>query len=73
MDGKFEGCCALMHSFVVICSYINCFMFFSLGIQGTLLNSKTQISSTTVKALKEVSSRGVKIVIATGKVRTFFF
>lgn len=35
---------------------------------GTLLNSKSQITPTTVKALKEVLSRGVKVVIATGKV-----
>ncbi|XP_027331314.1 endoribonuclease YBEY, chloroplastic [Abrus precatorius] len=44
-------------------SYIFCDM------DGTLLNSKSQISSTTVKALREASSRGVKIVIATGKAR----
>ncbi|PON67865.1 HAD-like domain containing protein [Parasponia andersonii] len=36
---------------------------------GTLLNSKSLLSSTTAKALKEASSRGVKIVIATGKTR----
>ncbi|KAG5026767.1 hypothetical protein JHK82_022657 [Glycine max] len=35
--------------------------------KGTLLNSKNQISSTTVNALREATSRGVKIVIATGK------
>uniref|UniRef100_A0A803PSP2 Uncharacterized protein n=1 Tax=Cannabis sativa TaxID=3483 RepID=A0A803PSP2_CANSA len=44
-------------------SYIFCDM------DGTLLNSKSLISSTTAKALKEASSRGVKIVIATGKTR----
>ncbi|CAJ1972320.1 unnamed protein product [Sphenostylis stenocarpa] len=44
-------------------SYIFCDM------DGTLLNSKSQISSTTVNALREASSRGVKIVIATGKAR----
>ncbi|KAL2318167.1 hypothetical protein Fmac_032043 [Flemingia macrophylla] len=37
--------------------------------KGTLLNSKSQISSATVNALREASSRGVKIVIATGKAR----
>ncbi|CAN6721446.1 unnamed protein product [Malus baccata var. baccata] len=37
---------------------------------GTLLNSKSQISLTTAKALKEVSSRGVRVVIATGKSRS---
>ncbi|KAL5177311.1 Endoribonuclease YBEY, chloroplastic [Glycine soja] len=36
-------------------------------MDGTLLNSKNQISSTTVNALREATSRGVKIVIATGK------
>ena len=37
---------------------------------GTLLNSKSQVSWTNARALKEALSRGVKIVIATGKVRT---
>ncbi|GFZ17183.1 haloacid dehalogenase-like hydrolase family protein [Actinidia rufa] len=36
---------------------------------GTLLNSESQISSTTAKALREALSRGVKVVIATGKTR----
>lgn len=40
-------------------------------MQGTLLNSKSQITPTTAKALKEVLSRGVKVVIATGKVGPF--
>ncbi|XP_028208257.1 endoribonuclease YBEY, chloroplastic-like isoform X3 [Glycine soja] len=44
-------------------SYIFCDM------DGTLLNSKSQISSTTANALREATSRGVKIVIATGKAR----
>uniref|UniRef100_A0A6N2MDW0 Sucrose phosphatase-like domain-containing protein n=1 Tax=Salix viminalis TaxID=40686 RepID=A0A6N2MDW0_SALVM len=44
-------------------SYIFCDM------DGTLLNSKSQISLTNVKALKEALSRGVKVVIATGKAR----
>ncbi|KAK5812901.1 hypothetical protein PVK06_028345 [Gossypium arboreum] len=35
---------------------------------GTLLNSKNQVSLTNARALKEASSRGLKIVIATGKV-----
>lgn len=38
-------------------------------MQGTFLNSKSQISFTNAKALKEALSRGVKVVIATGKVR----
>ncbi|KAK3213026.1 hypothetical protein Dsin_017732 [Dipteronia sinensis] len=44
-------------------SYIFCDM------DGTLLNSKSQITLTTAKALKEALSRGVKVVIATGKTR----
>ncbi|KAK1408146.1 hypothetical protein QVD17_39780 [Tagetes erecta] len=44
-------------------SYIFCDM------DGTLLNSKSQISDANAKALKEASSRGVKVVIATGKTR----
>ncbi|CAA0810545.1 haloacid dehalogenase-like hydrolase family protein [Striga hermonthica] len=44
-------------------SYIFCDM------DGTLLNSKSQISLSTATALKEASSRGVKVVIATGKTR----
>ncbi|KAK9072068.1 hypothetical protein SSX86_008500 [Deinandra increscens subsp. villosa] len=44
-------------------SYIFCDM------DGTLLNSKSQISETNAKALREASSRGVKVVIATGKTR----
>ncbi|KAI3522440.1 hypothetical protein L1887_00199 [Cichorium endivia] len=44
-------------------SYIFCDM------DGTLLNSKSQISATNAQALREASSRGVKVVIATGKTR----
>ncbi|KAJ4850834.1 hypothetical protein Tsubulata_036588 [Turnera subulata] len=44
-------------------SYIFCDM------DGTLLNSKSQISLTNAKALKEAVSRGLKVVIATGKTR----
>ncbi|KAF7830095.1 endoribonuclease YBEY, chloroplastic-like isoform X1 [Senna tora] len=44
-------------------SYIFCDM------DGTLLNSKSQITPTTAEALREALSRGVKIVIATGKAR----
>lgn len=44
-------------------SYIFCDM------DGTLLNSQSQVSSTTAKALREALSRGVKVVIATGKTR----
>lgn len=44
-------------------SYIFCDM------DGTLLNSKSQITATTAEALREAVSRGVNIVIATGKTR----
>ncbi|XP_057720264.1 endoribonuclease YBEY, chloroplastic [Arachis stenosperma] len=44
-------------------SYIFCDM------DGTLLNSKSQISPATAQALRKATSRGVKIVIATGKAR----
>ncbi|KAJ9701879.1 hypothetical protein PVL29_003902 [Vitis rotundifolia] len=44
-------------------SYIFCDM------DGTMLNSKSQITAATAKALKEALSRGVKVVVATGKAR----
>ncbi|XP_030530661.1 endoribonuclease YBEY, chloroplastic isoform X2 [Rhodamnia argentea] len=44
-------------------SYIFCDM------DGTLLNSESRISLTNAKALKEALSRGVKVVIASGKAR----
>ncbi|OAY69521.1 Sugar phosphatase YidA [Ananas comosus] len=40
-----------------------------LSQQGTLLNSKSQITTTTAEALREAILRGVNIVIATGKAR----
>lgn len=49
------------------CTISNAFVTLMLG---TLLNRKSQVSLTNARALKEASSRGVKIVIATGKVRT---
>uniref|UniRef100_A0A2P2L525 Uncharacterized protein LOC103503611 n=1 Tax=Rhizophora mucronata TaxID=61149 RepID=A0A2P2L525_RHIMU len=45
------------------------FNYIFCDMDGTLLNSKSQISSTNAKALKEAWSRGVKVVIATGKAR----
>lgn len=36
---------------------------------GTLLNSKSLVSEANAKALKEATLRGLKVVIATGKVR----
>ncbi|KAJ0260251.1 Endoribonuclease YBEY [Hirschfeldia incana] len=44
-------------------SYIFCDM------DGTLLNSKSQVSEANAKALKEATLRGLKVVIATGKSR----
>ncbi|KAJ8751147.1 hypothetical protein K2173_016328 [Erythroxylum novogranatense] len=44
-------------------SYIFCDM------DGTLLNSRSKISLSNAKAIKEAVSRGVKVVIATGKAR----
>ncbi|XP_047341022.1 endoribonuclease YBEY, chloroplastic [Impatiens glandulifera] len=44
-------------------SYIFCDM------DGTLLNSRSLVSSANAEALREASSRGVKVVIATGKTR----
>ncbi|KAG8375623.1 hypothetical protein BUALT_Bualt10G0119600 [Buddleja alternifolia] len=45
------------------------FGYIFCDMDGTLLNSKSQISLSTAEALKEASSRGVKVVIATGKTR----
>ncbi|XP_076881505.1 endoribonuclease YBEY, chloroplastic-like [Bidens hawaiensis] len=45
------------------------FNYIFCDMDGTLLNSKSQISDTNAKAIKEASSRGVKVVIATGKAR----
>uniref|UniRef100_N1R2I3 Phosphatase yidA n=1 Tax=Aegilops tauschii TaxID=37682 RepID=N1R2I3_AEGTA len=38
-------------------------------LDGTLLNSKSQVTARNAEALKEARSRGVNIVIATGKTR----
>lgn len=45
------------------------FGYIFCDMDGTLLNSKSQISLPTAEALKEASARGVKVVIATGKTR----
>ncbi|XP_007012191.2 PREDICTED: uncharacterized protein LOC18588008 isoform X1 [Theobroma cacao] len=45
------------------------FKYIFCDMDGTLLNSRSQVSLTNARALKEASSRGVKIVIATGKAR----
>ncbi|PWA97568.1 haloacid dehalogenase-like hydrolase family protein [Artemisia annua] len=45
------------------------FKYIFCDMDGTLLNTKSQISETNAKALREASSRGVKVVIATGKTR----
>ncbi|KAL6966812.1 hypothetical protein U1Q18_032606 [Sarracenia purpurea var. burkii] len=59
-DGKKEGS---LRFYKQKFSYIFCDM------DDTLLNSQSQITSTTAKALREASSRGVRVVIATGKTR----
>ncbi|KAL8226805.1 hypothetical protein R6Q57_016637, partial [Mikania cordata] len=38
-------------------------------IDGMLLSSRSQISDTNAKAIREALARGVKVVIATGKTR----
>ncbi|OMO86632.1 hypothetical protein COLO4_21003 [Corchorus olitorius] len=45
------------------------FKYIFCDMDGTLLNSKSQVSLANARALKEASSRGIKIVIATGKAR----
>nr|GMD92157.1 endoribonuclease YBEY, chloroplastic isoform X2 [Ipomoea batatas] len=45
------------------------FKYIFCDMDGTLLNSKSQITCATAQALKEATSRGVKVVIATGKTR----
>ncbi|KAH9799780.1 Endoribonuclease YBEY [Citrus sinensis] len=45
------------------------FRYIFCDMDGTLLNSQSQISLTTAKALKEALSRGLKVVVATGKTR----
>ncbi|CAH9100305.1 unnamed protein product [Cuscuta europaea] len=45
------------------------FRYIFCDMDGTLLNSKSQITLATAQALKEATSRGVKVVIATGKTR----
>ncbi|CAO2816750.1 unnamed protein product [Amaranthus hypochondriacus] len=46
------------------------FKYIFCDMDGTLLNSKSQISSANANAIKEALSRGVQVVIATGKTRT---
>ncbi|KAK6912764.1 Endoribonuclease YbeY [Dillenia turbinata] len=45
------------------------FSFIFCDMDGTLLNSKGQITPSTANALREALSRGMKVVIATGKAR----
>lgn len=59
-DRKKEGCLRF---------YRPKFSFIFCDMDGTLLNSKSRITQPTAKALKEATSRGVKVVIATGKTR----
>ncbi|CAM0882803.1 unnamed protein product [Alopecurus aequalis] len=45
------------------------FKYIFCDMDGTLLNSKSQVTARNAEALKEARSRGVNIVIATGKTR----
>ncbi|XP_020528756.1 uncharacterized protein LOC18443482 isoform X2 [Amborella trichopoda] len=45
------------------------FNYIFCDMDGTLLNSKSRVTHRTAEALKEVVSRGVRVVIATGKTR----
>lgn len=45
------------------------FKYIFCDMDGTLLNSKSQVTPANARALKEAMSRGVKVVIATGKAR----
>ncbi|CAO1945917.1 unnamed protein product [Urochloa humidicola] len=45
------------------------FKYIFCDMDGTLLNSKSQITARNAEALREARSRGVNIVIATGKAR----
>ncbi|KAK9109062.1 hypothetical protein Sjap_017122 [Stephania japonica] len=45
------------------------FKYIFCDMDGTLLNSKSLISPTNAEALREAMSRGVQVVIATGKAR----
>jgi rRNA maturation RNase YbeY len=50
-------------------SYRPKFKYLFCDMDGTLLNSKSRITPRTAEALREAISRGVKIMIATGKTR----
>ncbi|XP_057832987.2 endoribonuclease YBEY, chloroplastic isoform X2 [Cryptomeria japonica] len=50
-------------------SYKPKFKYLFCDMDGTLLNSKSLVSPRTAEALREANSRGVKIIIATGKAR----
>ncbi|XP_074286961.1 endoribonuclease YBEY, chloroplastic isoform X2 [Silene latifolia] len=45
------------------------FKYIFCDMDGTLLNSKSQISSANANAIREAMSRGVQVIIATGKAR----
>ena len=62
MDGKIAAKHTLYTFFF---SFIQILIDSCIIYKGTLLNSKSQISSTTANALREATSMGVKIVIAT--------
>lgn len=70
MDGEIDFKCFFLSSSLHIISLV---LMYCYGyIQGTLLNSKSLVSATNAEALREASSMGVKVVLATGKVRKFW-
>jgi hypothetical protein len=64
MDGISFALCTSLQS---RCAIVFTIIVFSFE-QGTLLNSKSQVTARNAEALREARSRGVNIVIATGKV-----
>jgi hypothetical protein len=65
MDGISFALCTYLQSRCANSFDLLLFFFFE---QGTLLNSKSQVTARNAEALREARSRGVNIVIATGKV-----
>ncbi|KAG5541065.1 hypothetical protein RHGRI_021073 [Rhododendron griersonianum] len=65
--GNFNGIIAYRKKQGSLRFYKPKFSYIFCDMDGTLLNSQSQITSTTAQALREASSRGLKVVIATGK------
>ncbi|KAG5524785.1 hypothetical protein RHGRI_031448 [Rhododendron griersonianum] len=68
-DSNFNGIIAHRKKQGSLRFYKPKFSYIFCDMDGTLLNSQSQITSTTAQALREASSRGLKVVIATGKTR----